>query len=113
MKAFAMLLALMISTISFAQSDVNCQTVGAASCLTEEGMCIEFIASDDADPDMWMGMCSSFGGEYAENPCDMSKVVMTCLNPNNMVMPITRFMDGFDLETANQFCTMMGGQVCK
>jgi len=112
---FSSILSLTFSLSAWAQAnpDLTCASVGVASCLTPEGMCLEFFESVNSDPEMWENMCLGFEGEFQESPCDQGNVALTCLNTSNPIMPMTRYTADFDLETAQMMCTGMGGNICQ
>ncbi len=92
--------------------EITCASVGVASCMTSEGMCLEFFAIEGADPEMWENMCMSFGGEFQETPCGQANIALSCLSQMNPMMPMTRYTTDFDLEAAKMACTGMGGTIC-
>jgi len=98
----------------YAQTNTNiqCDSQGIASCLTSDGMCVDFFEGN-MDADMWEGMCQSLEGEFSETACDKTNVVMSCLNKTNPIMALTHFTPDYDLESAQQMCTVMGGTICQ
>lgn len=116
MRCLLMLLmfSLLSFNTSFAQADqVTCDSVGVASCLTEDGMCVEFFEGGNSDVEIWENLCMSMDGEFSEtSACDKGKMVMSCLNESNPMMVMTRFTADFDGEMAQMMCTSMGGTIC-
>lgn len=102
----------LITFSSLASAAITCQTVGSASCQTPEGFCIEFVETQGSSPDMWENMCGGFNGEFQTSGCDQSHLVLTCIKPNNIMMPIMRFSADFGLEEAKMVCGSLGGESC-
>lgn len=102
----------LITSSGLIHAELTCQSVGVASCKTSDGFCVEYVESEDSDPDMWENYCGGFGGEFVASPCDQSESILTCINQNNMLMPIMRFNNEFEIDMAGQMCSMMGGTTC-
>ncbi len=114
MKSINSILATLCVFISaYAHEEVTCNSTPTASCVNNDGMCLEFFAGDFGDEEMWQGACDSFEGVYASTGCDVSKSVLKCLNNNNVISPVMYFLQPHSAEDAKQISTMMQGKVCQ
>lgn len=102
----------LITSSGLIHAELTCQSVGVASCKTANGFCVEYVESEDSDPDMWENYCEGFEGEYAASACDQSETLLTCINQSNMLMPLLRFNNEIEMDMATQMCSMMGGKTC-
>lgn len=105
-------LAICFLFISAAYAEVTCQSTPAASCLSEDGMCVEYFEGEMGDEEMWEGMCEQMNGTYTASACDQSLSVLKCLIKSNPVTPVMHFLKPFEAEQAKSACTMMQGKVC-
>ena len=98
--------------MSNAYADVSCQSTPVASCLSPDSMCLEFFEESVGDEELWEGLCDELEGAYSAGPCDVSRSVLKCLTPTNVVSPIMVLLDPMTRDEAETLCSMMQGQVC-
>ena len=101
-----------ITFSSLALAELNCQSIGATSCKTTEGFCVEFIKNPIITSEVESNVCETLGGVYSISPCELSKLILTCINKNNQFIPLLRFDTEFGLELATQMCSYLGGSSC-
>jgi hypothetical protein len=109
MKLLIALGTMLFAINSFA---LDCTSVGATSCSTNDGICFEYLANMSTS--QVQSLCSSMGGTFSNTPCDLAKFNKgTCVSEMNPMMSIFRFDENFDSESAQLFCTSMSGQFCQ
>lgn len=95
-----------------AVAELNCSSVGTASCRTTDGFCFEFIASESSDPETWEAVCSGSEGEFAPETCGSQFQGPTCIIESNSFFPILRFEKDLDAEVSTQMCSSLKGSLC-
>jgi len=98
------------SQITFAE--LNCASVGTASCRTTDGFCFEFIESESADTETFETVCSSSEGEFNTGTCGSQFEGVTCLVESNPIFPIMRFEKDLEEEVSTQLCSGLNGKLC-
>ena len=112
LSALVLFMALSFGVQAENPPEIKCDSVGVASCVTSDGMCVDFFEGN-MDAEVWEGMCHEMEGEFSESACDKTDVVLSCLNSTNPLMALTHYTADYDLDMAQQMCSMLGGSVCK
>ena len=111
------ILSLIFMFISFsawsqANPDLTCASVAAASCNTNQGVCMDFFSNQNTNTETWKNVCTQSNGVYASAPCNRAQIVLTCLNKNNAYTPMMHYSAPMTAQNASMLCTYMGGTVC-